>query len=555
MMTKKHWLKKLRIAFRITSQIRQIRENVAVLTRAAPRRQYSAEQYQNFNAQVIQLIDLCQGFLFPDREVLELADYEAFSPEEVNLSLSEILVLFRRTLKEFQAVSPNVQQNAVEILYSYFIELQGLYDLIFVRRFETSLSHLPPTLAATEESPQRSFRCFRLTEHALARLKTQGLPDDVGRKLELLQSQALSTEEKFSRDLETALGKDVTKTYKTAIFEQAQVMSELAADPVIQEYQSIPYQHLMNTSLFHHFRVIVRMLGAFVITAVKEHSQGMPCCRRILDPAQIDTLETLRACVAKHPLTETAKLRVALQRHFLRLGDIFTTRVALRLGRPIFELLILATWFQTVKDHIIPGQHEPRWQAASLDLQQDEVQEVADDHGSSGTIRISSAFFMQTRVKFHLERFLIFKNRTMTVGDIVRPTEFGNWMRQNSPDEFLQFFNVALGDMQGLGIRTMPEHEITESQDTLWLYYALMQFVPGGIISYGSIKMRETNYGLTKAKQLLYDLLYFDPRFQRSSSVWNDLKTMIDNLRVLKKGRVGKALQDTESFEGQKREL
>jgi lipopolysaccharide/colanic/teichoic acid biosynthesis glycosyltransferase len=166
---------------------------------------------------------------------------------------------------------------------------------------------------------------------------------------------------------------------------------------------------------------------------------------------------------------------------------------------------------------------------------------------------MSSAFFMQPRVKFHLERFLIFKNRTMTVGDVVRPHELGNWMRQNSPDEFLQFFNVALGDMGGLGIRTMPEHEVLESLDTQWLYGALMSFVPGGMTSPGSIVMRNTNYGLTKAQQLLHEILFYDPRFKGSSSFLTDIKVMLGSFKVMSKGRVGKALEKTESFAGKKR--
>jgi len=225
----------------------------------------------------------------------------------------------------------------------------------------------------------------------------------------------------------------------------------------------------------------------------------------------------------------------------------------LRWGRPIFELLLLATWSQTVKDHIVPGKHKPRWQAEHLDLEHDEIQEVTDKNGYPGKIRLSSAFFMQPRVKFRLERFLIFKIRTMTVGDIVRTTELGNWMRQNSPDEFLQFFNIALGDMGGLGIRTMPEHEITETQETLWLYDALMNFVPGGMTSPGSIMMRKTNYGLTKAEQLLREIQYYDPRFKGSSGFMTDIRTIIKSILVLNKGRVGKALEETESFEGKKR--
>ncbi len=162
---------------------------------------------------------------------------------------------------------------------------------------------------------------------------------------------------------------------------------------------------------------------------------------------------------------------------------------------------------------------------------------------------------MQPRMKFRLEKFLIFKIRTMTVGDIVRTTELGNWMRQNSPDELLQFFNVALGDIGGIGIRTMPEHEILETKETTWLYCALMSFVPGGMTSPGSIVMRNTNYGLTKAQQLLQEIRFYDPRFKGASSLFNDIKILIRSIGVINKGRIGKDLERTESFVGKKREL
>jgi lipopolysaccharide/colanic/teichoic acid biosynthesis glycosyltransferase len=182
-----------------------------------------------------------------------------------------------------------------------------------------------------------------------------------------------------------------------------------------------------------------------------------------------------------------------------------------------------------------------------------DVEREVTYNGESGKIKMSSAFFMQPRVKFRLERFLIFKNRTMTVGDVVRTHELGNWMRQNSPDEFLQFFNIALGDMGGLGIRTMPEHEVLETKETQWLYCALMNFVPGGMTSPGSIVMRKMNYGLSKAEQLFQEIRFYDPRFKNSSSFITDIAIMLRSILVLNKGRVGKALQDTESFEGENR--
>jgi hypothetical protein len=366
----------------------------------------------------------------------------------------------------------------------------------------------------------------------------------------------MMTEEHFLEKLESLVGKQMSNQYQFLIFKQTQILRHITEDPIIQEYQNIPFDDLMNPSALHHARTaFLRLFPRLITSAIKETLQGKPRCQGIQDPNDIITFDDLCTFFRQHPLTETAQLRIALHRHRMRLFDILVTRLILRWGRPIFELLILGTWLQTVKDHIVPGTHKPSWQAEHLELSQDTAQQVSDTetHIGPGTIRLSSAFFMQSRVKFGLERFLIFKLRTMTVGDIVRTTEFGNWTRKNSPDEFLQFFNIALGDMGGLGIRTMPEHEITENERTLWLYSALMTFVPGGATSPGSNEMRKHNYELTKEQQLFHEIRYYDPRFTHSSGLFNDILTGLESLKVLDRGRIGKTLQQTESFDGKKR--
>ena len=483
---KKLWVKKLRLLLQIKSFTKSIRDYINTMSREDTQSLYYEENKRKIIEKIIGLVDLCQEFLFPDNEPPELLDYEELPPEEVNLSLGELLVLFRRTLIQLLETPQKVQGNALEILYSYFIELQGLYDLIFISTYESDSSIIPLSPSSIEDHRKRYLR----------------LPD------------------------------------------------ELEQDPLIQEYYSISYKDLMNVSIFHHLHVtLLDLLPQYIFTAVKEAILQKPRCREVLDPEMVNTLDELRTLLAQHPLSKTAKLSIALHRHTMRILDILGTRIILRWGRFIFELLVLATWVQTVKDHIVPGVHKPRWRAERLNLER----EVTQRNGGPGKIKMSSAFFMQPRVKFRLERFLIFKNRTMTVGDIVRSTEFGNWMRKNSPDEFLQFFNIALGDMGGLGIRTMPEHEITENKETLWLYGALMSFVPGGMTSPGSIVMRKTNYSLTKTQQLLREIRFYDPRFKGASSLITDFKIMIRSMLVLNKGRVGKALEKTESFEGKHR--
>ncbi len=480
------WLTRIRLFFTIRSFTKSIRDYIDAMAREHRESLYYEENKRLIIEKILAVIDLVQEFLAPKTPLPELPDYEQLSPEEVNLSLRQLLVLFRRTLAQLQQTPPKVQENALGILSSYFIELQGLYDLIFVSRFGSNPSTMSLSPSAIEEHQKRYFHLDENIEN----------------------------------------------------------------DPLIQEYRTIQYRSLMNVSVGHHLTVIfLDLLPCLCWTAVKGLLQRTPRCRGVLDPDSVTSVDELRVLLSKHPLTKITKLQVALHRHMMRVFDIFFTRMSLRWGRPVFELLVLGIWIQTVKDHIVPEKHRPDWQAEHFDVEKD-VESLTQD---AGKIKMSSAFFMQPRVKFHLERFLIFKIRTMTVGEIVRTTELGNWMRQNSPDEFLQFFNIALGDMGGLGIRTMPEHEIIETKETQWLYGALMSFIPGGMTSPGSIVMRKTNYGLTKAQQLLREILFYDPRFKNSSSFFTDIMTMLKSILVLNKGRVGKALKKTESFAGKKR--
>jgi len=546
----KQRFRKIRLIRQIVVQVKQIRDLLhRTLEQSGGGHNHS---HQNLFPHISGLLDLLQQFLSPDGKAPELFDYEEQSPDQVSLSLSQLLVVFRKTLKTLhEEARPDIQHEALEILHSYFIELQGLYDLVFVRRFMEDSPDLPFSLSALEDHHKRYFRCFKLTEQALEKLQHDGLPDAALRTLRTLEQNRAMTEEQLIKALTEAFGDAHGEQYQFLIMKHTQVLQHLTADPLIREYQSIQFFDLMNVSATHHIRAaFLRLLPKFIGAVLKETIQGVPRCQGIKDPDDITTVEDLQEFFRQHPLTDTAKLRIAFHRHIMRIADLLGTRIILKWGRSVFELLILGTWLQTVKDHVVSDPHRPSWQAEHLELSQDAQQEVDYSNAGPGTIRLSSAFFMQPRVKFGLERFLIFKLRTMTVGDIVRVTEFGNWMRKNSPDEFLQFFNIALGDMGGLGIRTMPEHEIIENEDTLWLYSALMTFIPGGATSPGSTEMRKHDYSLTKKQQLFHELRFYDPRFKHSSSLINDILAVLGSLSVLDRGRVGKALQDTESFDG-----
>jgi hypothetical protein len=475
---KKGWLKIVRFVHRISPQLKGIRVQISAMTRGKSSRQDLEASNRQLLVKIMEVLDTLQEFFFAASPATACVAQAEPSSGESDLSLAELLVLFRKSLIHLQDTSPTVQQTALNILDSYFVEVQGLYDLIFVSQ-DHSMRTESPGLA-------REDRCL-------------AIPQDI------------------------------------------------ADDPIIREYKSIRYNDLMNISVIHHLVVILKdLLPQVIWTTIKEIFHGKRNGARILDPEIADTFDKFREVLLRHPFTERMKLSVALHRHTMRICDIVFTRMVLRWARPLFELLVLATWIQTVKDHIISGSYQ---------IQYDEIREVTDKNGNSGKIRLSSALFMQARIKFCLERFLIFKLRTMTAGGIVRTTEFGNWVRKNSLDEFLQFFNIALGDMGGVGIRAMPEHEIIVTQDTLWLYSALMSFIPCGLISEGIIEMRKADYRLTKADQLLHEIRYYDPRFKGSSCLLADLKIIFKSLSVLSHGRVGKALADTESFNGREREL
>ena len=469
---------------RIKSRLKSIRDNINAMALDRASNSLYDENKRLLLEKIVEVVDLFYELVAPGDNGTP-PDYESIPPEEINLSLRDLLVIFRQTISRLQRMPPEIQESALEILYSYFIELQGLYDLIFVSTSSHHQASMPLTLTAIENHHSRYFR----------------------------------------------------------------LSPEIESDPAIQEYRSIKYHFLMKGSVSHHLNVIFfDLLPQYCYLKLKEFVLRTPRCRGIIDPNSVLTLDELRAALRLHPLSASEKQRVALHRHTMRIFDIIFTKIVLRAGRTVFESLVLAIWIQTVKDHIVPNVKQDEWEANHLNVEQ----EVSDKAGP-GKIKMSSAFFMQPRVTFQLERFLIFKIRTMTVGDVVRVTELGNWMRQNSPDEFLQFFNIALGDMGGLGIRTMPEHEIVQDKETEWLYGALMSFIPGGMTSPGSIVMRKTNYGLTKAQQLFREIIFYDPRFKGSSGFFSDIGIILKSVGVLNKGRVGKALQKTESFEGKKR--
>ncbi len=110
------WIKKLRLALRLRSQIQNIRKSIFSIGRDEHHRQDNGQNIHTLFTHVIQVFDTLQEFLSSETLPPELSDYEDFPPEEVELSLAQLLVLFRQTLLQLQEMSPNVQLDAFEIL-------------------------------------------------------------------------------------------------------------------------------------------------------------------------------------------------------------------------------------------------------------------------------------------------------------------------------------------------------------------------------------------------------------------------------------------------------
>ena len=82
-------------------------------------------------------------------------------------------------------------------------------------------------------------------------------------------------------------------------------------------------------------------------------------------------------------------------------------------------------------------------------------------------IHPGKVFFLQKRVGYNNEIFIIYKFRTMTdarnqqgelLPDSERLTRWGYWLRKTSMDELPQMLNIILGDMNLVGPRPLFVH-------------------------------------------------------------------------------------------------
>jgi len=122
-------------------------------------------------------------------------------------------------------------------------------------------------------------------------------------------------------------------------------------------------------------------------------------------------------------------------------------------------------------------------------------------------------FFRQVRVGQYGKEFLIYKFRTMvvdaeklgrqiTVGDDVRITRSGRFLRKYKLDELPQLFNVLKGEMSLVGPRPEVPRYVAEYPERI---RKIVLSVPPGITDFASIIYKDENRILASAKD--YDTL------------------------------------------------
>ncbi len=125
-------------------------------------------------------------------------------------------------------------------------------------------------------------------------------------------------------------------------------------------------------------------------------------------------------------------------------------------------------------------------------------------------VRVSSRgpiIFRQQRMGRHFRPFLIYKFRTMvehapgsgppiTVGDDLRITPVGRWLRRTKIDEFPQLLNVLKGDMSLVGPRPELPQFVAMFHDD---YEIILQVRPG-VTDLASLRYRDEAAILARAE-------------------------------------------------------
>jgi len=162
-----------------------------------------------------------------------------------------------------------------------------------------------------------------------------------------------------------------------------------------------------------------------------------------------------------------------------------------------------------------------------------------------------SIFFRQQRVGLHGRLFYMHKFRTMvmnaeslgpkiTIGDDVRITPFGKFLRRTKLDELPQLFDVLIGNMSLVG----PRPEVAEfvalyPQDTKEIILS----VRPGITDWASLKLIDESSILARAadpqaayrNEILPQKLNLAVSYVKTRSLWQDIVVIMATIAKLLK--------------------
>ena len=152
--------------------------------------------------------------------------------------------------------------------------------------------------------------------------------------------------------------------------------------------------------------------------------------------------------------------------------------------------------------------------------------------------------FKQNRIGKKGRLFKIIKFRTMLINsekngpqlsssNDPRITNIGRFMRKSRLDEFLQFYNVLIGDMSIVGPRPERQFFINQIIEREPQFLELTKVRPG-ITSWGQVK-----YGYAENVDQMLDRMKYDLLYLKNRSISLDFKIMLYTVIIIFKG-VGK---------------
>lgn len=153
-----------------------------------------------------------------------------------------------------------------------------------------------------------------------------------------------------------------------------------------------------------------------------------------------------------------------------------------------------------------------------------------------------SIFFLQERVGYNQQPFLIWKFRSMHItaedegpqlskDEDERATPFGKIMRRWRVDELPQLWNILKGDMSIVGPRPERRFYINQIIQTHPEYLNLLKVRPG-LTSRGMVK-----FGYAENVKEMIDRMQYDLDYIKNPSLLTDLTIMLQSIRVIFAGK------------------